>query len=147
MKIDMATQDKAFLKLAAKDASGQATSDEQFALEKLLQDHPRYRREFRELMRELQKDSDLGIFALRVVLGKASPNEVKKIKALKQSAPEQWNEYQDAVNFLKDIASQKESTKSTKIQPMPEHVRKELQAKLKDAREKANLRSRRPPSK
>jgi len=140
MKFEMNFQDKAFLKLAAKVASSQATAEEQLDLEKLLHDHPRYEPEFLQLKQELRQDhkASLWLSALRVMLKTADPKEIKNIAALKQADPEQWREYQDAKEFTEALASREESVKTMKIQAMPDHVRKELLARLKASREHRN---------
>lgn len=142
MNFEINSQDKAFLKLAAKVATGQAADDEKARLESLIRDQPRYVREFGKLQREFANDmkADLRISALKIMLGKAKPAEIKAIAALKQAHPEHGDTYQDAVDFLQNLATREDSKKTMKIQPMPDRVRKELQSKLQEAREQISLR-------
>ena len=136
MKFEMNFQDKAFLTLALKIVSRHATAKEKTDFERLLRDQPHYRQEGRRLDRELRHDHQhqFWLSAVRVILNVASPEEVKMIESLKETDPEQWDKYQDAVEFLEVLASRAESIKTMKIQPMPARVREELFAGLKATR-------------
>jgi hypothetical protein len=136
MKFEMSSQSRVFLTMASKVVSGHATAKEKLDFERLLIDQPRYRQEFRRFDRELRYDheQEFWLSAVRVILKVASAEEVKMIKSLKETDPEQWEKCQDAVEFLEVLASREESLKTLKIQPMPARVREEMLAGLKASR-------------
>lgn len=133
MKYEMSSQDKAFLTLALKVASGHATTPQRIELEKLIRDQPRYRKDFKRLNEGLtdEKQNQFWISAIRVLLKIADPAEAKMIESLKETDPGQWGEFQDAVEFLTILASRQEAMKTMKIQPMPAHIREDVLSGLK----------------
>lgn len=133
MRFDMRPEDKAFLRLAEKVAAGKGSRNDRDELKIIMKENPELGEEFDKLRRNLDDEmaAEFWSVAVRVMVGTASPEEVNQIESLKTTDPHQWEEYQDALDFVNAMASLRESPKSPKIEPMPPHVRKELLRQLR----------------
>jgi hypothetical protein len=138
MKLEMNAGDVSFLQLAAKVAGGKADPKDKMELAALLKKLPELREEFREVEVEIEQENQEKFWdlALRVLFQTATPEEVKQLQSLKHDHPRQWMEYQDALGFLKAMASCPTSMKDVKLEPMPEDVQAEMLKSLKEYRER-----------
>lgn len=142
MKFEISSQDKAFLTMASKIISGNATASERSEFEQMIRSQPRYTKQFQQLNRELRHDNQnqFWVSVVRVILKVADPAEVKMIESLKETNPDQFEQYQEAVEFLVVLASREKALKTMKLQPMPTHVREKALADLKASRERRGRR-------
>jgi len=128
MKFDMKPTDRAFLQLAEKVAAGKGTSKDQAELDSMMKQNPEFRVEFTEFQRNLhdEQTAEFWAVAVRVLVGAATKDEIRRIESLKTDDPRRWEKYQDALEFLNGMAARPEIMKNAKPRLMPAHLRKEL---------------------
>lgn len=132
MKFDMQPSDKAFLRLAEKVAAGKGSSKDQAELDSMIEQNPELNAEFAELKRNLRDEQTAEFWgvAVRVMVGAATKDEIRRIEALKTDEPQQWEKYQDALEFLNGMAVRPEVLRHSKPRQMPPNLRKELLSNL-----------------
>jgi hypothetical protein len=138
MAIELKPEERGFLSLACKVASGHATAEEKKQLDGLLAERPELKQRLKDIERHFTVDQENELMEefIRVLVGTASGPESAKVMELRTTAPKKWQQFvrfRAALERLIDppLASDVEAAVNA---PMPERVRERLLRELEQKR-------------
>jgi hypothetical protein len=135
MDFKLSEEKARFLQLAMKKISGTASRQERTELAALIEASPDLELHYDDMLRELNWAREEGFIelSLRVLFKKANPQEISQIRALKETDPTGWRNFQE-LGFMLQSLGENSPARSTKKQTsgsMPETVRKRLLSGLR----------------
>ncbi|MGO8930715.1 MAG: hypothetical protein ACLQU3_27980 [Limisphaerales bacterium] len=143
-------ESQAFMKLVGKKLRGALTTDEQNRFDRLLEQHPEYKRQFADLADEVEesKVNELWERGLRVLLRCPQPEDRPFLESVKKSDPKLWRDFLQGAFVLRVMAESMNNPSKPKFSnKLTADEEKDLLAAVNAAQEKRKHGEQRPPGK